>query len=126
MKSSKSKKVWIIALLLCLGVSYLLCRFVFFDIHGMKDWPGLLAVVSLIVLLTAIAFKLRWTSAAAAFGYIFGFILGAIFNTDGLDPGGGRTNNFWIIWAAGMLFCIVAGLAADIALKIKHANMRQL
>jgi len=124
MKSSKSKKVWIIALLLCLGVSYLLCRFVFFDIHGMKDWPNLLAVVSLIVLLTAIAFKIRWTSAAAAFGYIFGFILGAIFNTDGLDPGGGRSNSFWIIWTIGLLFCIASGLAADIALKLKSSKRR--
>ena len=127
MKSALSKEViWIIGLLLCLGVSYLLCRFVFFDIHGMKDWPDLLACVSLVVLLAAIALKLRWTSAAAAFGYIFGFVLGVVFNTDGLDPGGGRTNNFWIIWTLGMLFCIVAGLAADIALKLKHANTRQL
>lgn len=127
MKSALSKKViLIIGLLLCLGVSYLLCRFVFFDIHGMKDWPDLLACVSLVVLLAAIALKLRWTSAAAVFGYIFGFVLGVVFNTDGLDPGGGRINNFWIIWTLGMLFCIVAGLVADIAIKLKHANTRQL
>lgn len=83
-----------------------------------------MAVVSLIVLLAAIAFKLRWTSAAAAFGYIFGFILGAIFNTDGLDPGGGRTNNFWIIWTSGLLLCIVSGFVADIALKLKSSKRR--
>jgi hypothetical protein len=123
MKNDLSKKaIWVIGLLLCLGVSYLLCRFVFFDIHGMKDWPNLLAGVSLIVLLVAIVLKLRWMSATTAFGYIVGFVLGVVFNTDGSDPGGGRTNNLWIIWTAGLLFCIIVGLVVDIAVRIKYAK----
>jgi len=94
----------------------------FFDIHGMKQWPDFLACVSLIILLVAIVLKLRWMSVTTAFGYIFGFILGAVFNTDGFDPGGGRTNNFWIIWTVGLLLCIIAGLAVDIARRIKHSD----
>lgn len=33
-------------------------------------------------------------------GYIIGFICSMIYNKDGIDPGGGRTNNAWkgIIW----------------------------
>ena len=31
-------------------------------------------------------------------GYIGEFILAMLFNTDGIDQGGGRTNNGWIIW----------------------------
>lgn len=123
MRNLLSKKViWIMGLLLCLGISYLMCRFVFFDIHGMKQWPDILACVSLIILLVAIVLKMRWMSVTTAFGYIFGFILGAVFNTDGFDPGGGRTNNFWIIWTVGLLLCIIAGLAVDIAIRIKRSD----
>lgn len=104
-------------LLLCLGAFYLLCRFAFFGMHGMTQWPNFLAVIGLVILLAAIVLELKWMSIAAAFGYIIGFGLGAVFNTDGLDPGGGTTNDLWIIWAAAYLVCVLIGLVVDVVKK---------
>lgn len=107
-------------LLLCLLLSYFLCRFAFFPFHGMKQWPDILAAAGLVVLLISFALKLHWVSMTAAFGYILGFGLGAIFNTDGVDQGGGATNNLWIIWTASYLLFILAGTALDAAAKRKR------
>ena len=35
----------------------------------------------------------RILSITTISGYLAGFILGMVLNTDGIDPGGGRTNN---------------------------------
>ncbi len=120
MRNAPSKKaIWGIGLLLCLCMSYLLCRFVFFDIHGMKQWANILAGFSLVVLLISLVLKLRWMSVLTACGYITGFVLGVLFNTDGFDPGGGRTNNFWVLWLGGLLACMVIGLAVDVIVRIR-------
>ena len=37
-----------------LGISYLLCRFAFYGMHGMKQWPNLLAIVGLIIIVVAL------------------------------------------------------------------------
>ncbi len=108
-----------IGLLLCLCMSYLLCRLVLFDIHGMKQWADILAGFSLVVLLISLVLKLRWMSVLTACGYIAGFVLGVLFNTDGFDPGGGRTNNFWVLWVVGLLACMVIGLAVDVVVRIR-------
>ena len=100
-------------------MSYLLCRFVFFDIHGMKQWADILAGFSLVVLLISLLLKQRWMSVLTACGYIAGFVLGLLLNTDGFDPGGGHTNNFWILWAGGLLACMVIGLAVDVVVRIR-------
>ena len=34
-----------------LSVSYGLCRFVLFGMHGMKDWPNILALVGFIIII---------------------------------------------------------------------------
>ncbi len=36
-----------------------------------------------------------------------------IFNTDGLDQGGGGTNNAWIIWGCVFILSVIVGLFMD-------------
>ncbi len=106
----KNKILWGICSIGCLGFSYWLCRFAFFGIHGMKQWPNALAVVGLVIVVIASIVGKRKLSIATVAGYIGGFIIAMIFNTDGLDPGGGRTNNAWIIWGCVFILSVIIGL----------------
>ncbi len=121
-KGLLKKVVKVIGLPLCLGVSFVLCRFVFLYIHHMKQWSELLAIISLIILVAAMVLDLKWMSVTTAFGYIVGFIIGAVFNTNGVDPGGGGTNNFWSLWALTIMICIFAGFVIDVAIRVKRAK----
>ena len=120
----KNKSLWGISMIGLLGISYWLCRYVFFEMHGMKDWPNLLAILSVFILVIATIFGNRIISAATVIGYIGGFILAMIFNTDGVDPGGGRTNNGWIIWGAIFSFSILIGLFLSLITKKEHENVK--
>jgi len=93
----KNKSLWGLSMIGLLGISYWLCRYTFFEMHGMKQWPNLLAILSIAILVIATIFGNRIISATTVIGYMGGFILAMTFNTDGIDPGGGRTNNAWII-----------------------------
>jgi hypothetical protein len=115
----KNKSLWGIGSLASLAISYWLCRVVFFDMHGMKQWPNALALVSLIIIIIASVGGSRILSVATNIGYMGGFILGMIFNTDGVDQGGGGTNNGWIIWGVVFIVCLLIGLIADIIYKQK-------
>lgn len=106
----KSRSLWGISMIGLLGISYWLCRFAFFNMHGMKQWPSLLAILSMAVLIIATIFGKHIISVTTVIGYMVGFILAMIFNTDGIDQGGGRTNNAWIIWGAMYSVSILIGI----------------
>lgn len=59
-------------------------------------------------------------------GYIIGFICSMIFNKDGIDPGGGSTNNAWIIWSIVFLVIIISGIIWELIDKtIKNNSHNQ-
>ena len=96
---------------------FLLCRFVFFELHGMKEWPVDLFVVGLIVLLISLLARRKYVPWFAAGGYFLGFLAGIIFHTEGFDPGGGKTDNLWQIWTVVFVVCILAGIVFEIVMK---------
>ncbi|MCQ4863599.1 hypothetical protein [Pseudoflavonifractor phocaeensis] len=117
--------LWSILSIVCFAVSYALCRFAFFgSIHSMKQWPNILAIVGLVILSVSLLFKKRATAVMTIIGYMGGFALGAIFNSDGVDQGGGTTNNLWIIWTVAFLICVVVGVIVDVVAKKRthHTN----
>lgn len=111
-----SKKNTIIHLLslcvLCIG--FVLCRYVFFDIHGNRGLPACLFIIGLVCVVISFPFRGKVMPICTALAYIVGFIVGAIFQTDGVDAGGGATNNLWIIWAAVFVCLILASIAFEI------------
>jgi hypothetical protein len=115
----KSKILWGISMLVLFGVSYWLCRYAFFQMHGMKQWPNLLAVVGITILVVAALFGNRIIPVASLVGYLGGFILAMILSTDGVDQGGGRTNNAWIIWGTIFVLSILIGLILSCIFKNK-------
>lgn len=116
----KYKIPYTIIMILLLGTSYLISRFVLFQMHGMKQWPNFLALLSIIVIIVASLVGKRIIPAATVIGYIGGFILAMTFNTDGVDPGGGRTNNAWIIWTVVLFICLLVALILEIFFKKAH------
>ncbi len=100
---------------LCAG--YLLCRYVFFEVHGMKQWPACLFLLGLAVLGISFFTKKKWTPLVTAFSYPIAFAIGALFQTDGTDPGGGRTNSLWAIWTVVFVCAIVLSAAGETVKK---------
>jgi len=58
-----------------------------FNMHGMKQWRNILAVVGLIVIVIASIADQRIIGVSTVAGYLGGFILTIIFNTNSLDQG---------------------------------------
>lgn len=118
------KKGFYLLCLMFLAVSYVLCRFTFFPLHGMHAFPNYLFLFGLVVLILAILLKSPGRMIAASVGYLLSFGLAFLFHTEGTDPGGGKTDNLWIFWSVCYLFILLAGLLADIILK--KINKRSL
>lgn len=102
-----------------LAFSYLLIRYGFFSLHGMKDWPNFLALISLVIIVISIYFKKYKLQNFTLVGYVGGFIAGMLFNKDTFDPGGGRLNNAWIIWTIVFIITICTGIVLEIWYKRK-------
>lgn len=121
----KSTILWEISMLVLFGISYWLCRHAFFQIHGMKQWPNLLAVIGITILVIATLFGNRIIPVASIIGYLGGFILAMILNTDGVDQGGGRTNNAWIIWGTIFIFSILIGFILSYIFKNRSKKLNR-
>ena len=106
-----SKKNFITHLLaisiLCIG--FLLCRYVFFDIHGMKQMPVLLFGMGILFVAVSFFLKCKVTPIVIAVGYMIGFVAGVVFEIDGVDAGGTTTNNLWLIWT--VVFVCLSGIS---------------
>ncbi len=53
--------------------------------HGMKQWPNLLIIVGVIIIVISSLLGNRIVSGLTVVGYMGEFILAIIFNTDGVD-----------------------------------------
>lgn len=116
----KQHKTVLLAHVVSLGIiflGFLLCRFVFFELHGMKEWPLDLLIAGVVVLGISLLAKKKYFPWFVSGGYYIGFWLGVIFHTEGFDPGGGRTDNLWQIWTVVFAVCILAGVIFEIAMK---------
>ncbi|MEG2939357.1 MAG: hypothetical protein RR829_03945, partial [Oscillospiraceae bacterium] len=76
----------------------------------------------LAVLILSLILKKHWLAASTDLGYIGGFVVALLLNSDSVDAGGARTNNLWIIWTAILLACIAAGIVIEIALNRNRFN----
>lgn len=111
--------LWVLGTLSIMILSYWFCRFFMFDFHGMKQYPMILFIVSLSILIISLFLKKHLLSIITILGYVGGFLIAFIFNSDGIDAGGGGTNNLWIIWTVTMLTCIIIGIAIEVIIHQK-------
>ena len=55
--------------------------------------------------------------AGHSLSYPIAFAIGALFQTDGADPGGGRTNSLWVIWTVVFICAIVLSAIGETVKK---------
>lgn len=121
MKNQKRIVTLLISAALLL-TGFVLTRYVFFDLHGMKQWPLTLLVIGTIVAGISSVFKARLIPVVTAAAYSVSFLIGALLQTDSVDAGGMHTNNLWIIWTGVFLFLTIAGIVAELATKFANTN----
>lgn len=109
MKSIKEKNKRIASLesLGILMIGFLVIRYSLFELHGTIQWPLVLAIVCLAVIIVSFFRKATITPLLTSASYIIGFFLAYIFQSNGTDPGGARTNNLWIIWTVIIIVTII-------------------
>lgn len=83
----------------------------------MKQLPSLLFGFGLVSLLISYFHKGNVTPLFTSFAYIVGFVAGMIFQTDGVDLGGARTNNLWIIWTTVFVCLIFICIISEIIIS---------
>lgn len=111
MKSEvKNSAFWALGATVALGICFLLSRYIFLYMHKMTQWPFILFVSGLVVIVVAAIFNGRKTMISTPIGYIVGFVLGMLFNADIYDTGGGLLNNAWIIWTISFVVIIIASV----------------
>lgn len=115
---SKANKTPILSLFL-LSVSYFLTRYVFLELHGMKQWPLVLFLFCLAILIVCFLKKAHIVSLVTSVSYLLGFVLGELFQTNGVDQGGGTTNNMWLIWTSVILVGIIVSIVLEVIRKKK-------
>ena len=103
-------KKWGTISMLLLIISYWFIRHYLFSLHGLKQCPNILALLSILVILIFNIRGNRIVPAASIVGFVGGFILAMVFKTDGADPGGGAANNAWIIWTGFYLVSVIGAI----------------
>lgn len=99
-----------------LAGAWAVVRFAFFDAHGMKDWPAVLAVVGLVALILTWVTRTPILGYVVPVGYLVGYAIGEVLGTEGTDPGGGRTSTGWWLWTVGFLAILVGTAIARVLL----------
>ena len=117
MKEKNKKMMVRLAPFGILLLDFVLCRFAFFGLHGMKEWPVSLLVAGLVIVTMSLLTKKQVIAWFTSIGYLVGFFAGVLFHTEGFDPGGGRTDNLWQIWTVTYMICIVAGAITETVRK---------
>jgi len=113
MKDRKRLVLCLISLaVLCVG--FVIIRYTLFSAHGMKEWPLLLFIVGLLVISVSYFIGARQVPVFTTLSYIIGYAIGAIFQTNGVDPGGGSTNNLWIIWTVVFACFTLASILTEL------------
>lgn len=98
-------------------VGFVLGRYVFFDVHGMKEFPVTLLILGLAVMLISILTSKKVVPYFISVGYIIGFVFGFLFQVTKMDANGVSVNNLWVIWAGVYVVFIIVGFLCDAFLK---------
>lgn len=122
MKKNRKNLIMQLISLCILCVGFVLCRYVFFDVHSMREIPLYLFICGLIVIGVSFLVKARLVSLITSLAYTISFMVGVIFQTDGFDPGGGRTNNLWIIWTVAFVCFVATSVVMEWIMGLRKKN----
>jgi len=109
----KKRVLWAMGAVIALTICLLPCLYISGVLYGNVEWSVVLFGVGLATLAVAIMIDGRKIMICTVTGYTGGLVA-TIFATDGLDPGGGATNNWWQIWMLSFLAMICLGVIWEI------------
>lgn len=116
---TKNRMVQLLIWFMVLCSGFVFIRYILFPMHGMREWPVILFAVGAAVIIAAFLAKAKYVPAAASIAYTLAFLIGVLFQTDGVDPGGGRTNNLWIVWTVVFIGMIFISVCFELLIKKK-------
>lgn len=102
--------------------SFIIVRYILFDIHGMKQFPFILFLCVFIAIIVSALTKVKIIPYIISTSYPIGFIIGFIFQKNGTDFGGGLTNNLWIIWASSIVVIVIISIIIELIIKKNSDN----
>lgn len=102
--------------------SFIIVRYILFDIHGMKQLPLILFLCVFIAIIACDLTKAKIIPYIISISYPIGFIIGLIFQKNGTDLGGGLTNNLWLIWASSIIVIMIISIIIEFIIKKNSAN----
>ncbi len=111
LKLNKQKRL---VLFIGLIMSFIIVRYVLFGQHGMKQWPVVMLIVGMVLVLLSFLLKLDTTYWLMNVGYIVCYFIGFVFQSESYDLGGGLLNDFWKIWLISYISFFVVGIFVDI------------
>ena len=120
--TKNNKRTTSLIALIILVIGFILIRYSLFKLHGMIQWPFILAILCFVVVIVSFVAKAAITPLSASISYIVGFLLAYIFQTNGTDQGGGRTSNLWLIWTMAIIVTIVVSSIYEIVRSRKTAR----
>lgn len=110
MQTQKVKRMIYPAIsILLLSIEFVICRYLLFNLHELKQLPFVLFIFGLIVILCSTIFNSKKTMACTVLGYISSFFIGVIFQVDWIDSHGTAMNSLWIWFVFGMLAFVIIG-----------------
>ncbi len=109
----KVNKITLVSLLV-LSISFIVVRYALFAMHGMKQLPLVLFLLIALELIALSFMRVKIVPLVSAISYPLGFAVGTLFQTNGLDAGGGAVNNLWVIWIGTVLGMIVVSVIAEL------------
>ncbi len=92
------------------------------QIHGGSGSAGIVAIFGLMACLLICFFNWKYLKVTINLGYIVALIIAVIFNTNGVDPSGGTTNNLWIIWLVTYVLFLILAMLLDLYVNKKHSH----
>lgn len=109
--------------LLSLGIlllSYGVIHWVLWDGGGILGTGKFLALFTLVIIVCSFLMGGRLTPIITSGGYFVSFLAAFFLQKDGVDPGGGRTNNMWSIW----ILTFVGFFVLSLFLESAYANKK--
>lgn len=98
-------------------INYILTRFIFFNMHGMKQFADTMTLLSTCISCILLLSNNIAGSLCSSIGNIVGFIIGINFYTEKIDFITGNTNNIWSIWLISYIIIVGIGM---LVFHVKH------
>lgn len=98
-------------------LSYVLIRYGLFERHGMKQWPNILAIGTILIITTTLFYCYNLSAIITSFGYIIGYFIGEILNIQGTNHDGNHAPMLWLVWLISLIVIAIIGFLIEYFIK---------